>query len=174
MNSTSIYIIKWDELLFRLDVHQVSLGKTCNACRKLHDTDSKMALPKLQTFITRERFFKTAAVIFLHGEEGCAKTLKDNLKSLYRKNWDFQHVQVIYPQAPKIPYTLEEGQLKSVWFDRRTHSPTGPEMTDSLERSCSLVRQLVNDLVTSGIKRNRIVIGGFDIGAQIAMHVGYR
>ncbi|XP_020907201.1 lysophospholipase-like protein 1 [Exaiptasia diaphana] len=133
-----------------------------------------MALPKLQTFITRERFCKTGAVIFLHGEEGCAKTLKDRIKSFYYKNWDFEHVQVIYPQAPQIPYTIDKGQLKNVWFDRKDLNPTGPEMKDSLERSCSLVRQLVNDLVTSGTKRNRIVLGGIDLGAQLAMHVGYR
>ena len=133
-----------------------------------------MALPKLKTVITRERFYKTAAVIFFHGEEGSAQALKDNIKSLFYKNWDFEHIPVIYPQAREIPYSIDNGSLRNVWFDRRTHSPTGPEQRDSLERSCSLVRQLVNDLVTSGMKKNRIVMGGVDMGAQIAMHVGYR
>lgn len=133
-----------------------------------------MALPKLRTFITRERFYKTGAVIFFHGEEGCAKSLKDNIKSLYFKNWDFEHIEVVYPQARDVPYSVEEGQLRSVWFDRKTYSPTGPEQRETLERSCSLVRQLVNDLVTSGVNRSRIILGGVDMGAQLAMHVGYR
>lgn len=133
-----------------------------------------MALPKLQTFITRERFVKNAAVIFLHGEEGCARSLRDSIKSLYFKNWDFEHAEVVYPQATPISYTVENGAMKSVWFDRKTYSPTGPEQTESLERSCSLIRQLVNDIVTSGVNRNRVVLGGVDMGAQLAMHVGYR
>lgn len=133
-----------------------------------------MALPRLKTVITRERFYKTAAVLFFHGEEGSAQAVKNNLKSLLHKNFDFDHIRIIYPQAPEIPYSVDGKELRSVWFDRKTYSPTCPEQKDSIERSCSLVKQLVNDLVTSGIRKERIVLGGLDMGAQLAMHVGYR
>ena len=155
-------------------IFPVPSRSVCNAWGK-STFQEIMALPtKLKTVITRERFYKTAAVIFFHGEDGSAQVLRDTIKSLYYKNWDFEHIRVIYPQAPEIPYTVEAGQLKNVWFDRKTYSPTGPELRDSLEGSCRLVRQLVNDLVTSGTNKNRIILGGVDMGAQLAMHVGYR
>jgi predicted esterase len=134
----------------------------------------EMALPRLKTVITRERFYKSAAVLFFHGEDGSAQAVKDNLKNLLHKNFDFDHIRIIYPQAPEIPYFVDDNQLRSVWFNRKTYSPTCPEQKDSIERSCSLVKQLVNDLVTSGTRKERIVLGGLDMGAQLAMHVAYR
>ncbi|EDO42520.1 predicted protein [Nematostella vectensis] len=133
-----------------------------------------MALPKLKTVVNRERFKRNAAVLFFHGEEGSASNLKERLKEMLLRNFDFDHIRVVFPQAPEIISKVDRDERRPVWFNRKDYSPAFPEQIDSIERSCSLVRQLINDLVTSGIRKDRIVLGGCDMGAQIAMHVAYR
>jgi hypothetical protein len=36
-------------------------------------------------------------------------------------------VEVVYPTAPPIPYTIAQGQVMNVWFDRKNLSPKAAE-----------------------------------------------
>ena len=133
-----------------------------------------MALPKLQTVISRETFHQTATVIFFHGEHGTAEGMKAILKHILQKEFNFRHIRVIYPQAPCIPYKMNEGKPSRVWFNRSSYSPTSSENRTSIDHTCSLVRQLVNEQKSRGVGLNRVVLGGFGMGGILAMHVAFR
>ncbi|ELK32165.1 Lysophospholipase-like protein 1 [Myotis davidii] len=67
-----------------------------------------------------------------------------------------------------------KGGISNVWFDRFKISNDCPEHLESIDVMCQVLTDLINDEVKSGIKKNRILIGGFSMGGCMAMHVAYR
>ena len=134
-----------------------------------------MALPKLKCLIARENLHQVGTLIFLHGENHTAKSMRNYLKSLMHKEFEFNHVRVIYPQAPGIRYRVPLGGTQTgMWYERISYSPITTERVDSINYTCSLIRQLVNMEKSRGISHDKIIIGGYDMGGIVAMHVGYR
>lgn len=94
---------------------------------------------------------------------------------MLNKEFEFDHVRVIYPQAPDISYQVAHGgEEQGLWYERNTFSPTAMERMESINHSCSLICQLVDLEKSRGIPLDKIIIGGFGMGGNIAMHVGYR
>ena len=133
-----------------------------------------MALPKLKTVFSRETFHQTASLLFFHGEHLTAEQMKNILRCTIGRDFSFPHIRVIYPQAPHIPYTMSNEEPSSVWFDRNSYNPTTRDDRKSIDHSCSLIRQLVNDQKTRGVEPERIVLGGLGMGGVIAMHAAFR
>ncbi|XP_068759398.1 lysophospholipase-like protein 1 [Montipora capricornis] len=135
-----------------------------------------MALPNLKCLISRENLHQVGSLIFLHGEKYTAESMKKYLKSLIHRELEFDHIRVIFPQAPDIPYRipLVDGTQTGLWYEQISYSPTTAERKDSINYSCSLIRQFVNMEKSRGIAHDKIIIGGFDMGGTLAMHVGYR
>ena len=133
-----------------------------------------MAFRKLPKVVTPERFHKTASLIFLHGEQYTAKRMKEKLRVICESDFGYDHIRVIYPQAPKIPYKMANGEKTAVWFDRVSYSPTFPEQKVTIDHSCDLVMQVIEEEIQSGLSPNRIIIGGFDMGGTLAMHLAFR
>ncbi|XP_066467800.1 lysophospholipase-like protein 1 isoform X2 [Tiliqua scincoides] len=86
----------------------------------------------------------------------------------------FQHVKVIYPTAPARPYTPMRGSLSNVWFDRYKISNDCPEHIENIDSMCQDLTSLIDDEVKNGIRKNRILLGGFSMGGGMAMHLAYR
>ena len=101
--------------------------------------------------------------------------MRKYLKSLIHREFEFDHIRVIYPQAPDIRYRVPLGGTQSgLWYEQISYSPTTAERMDSINYTCSLIRQLVNKEKSRGISNDKIIIGGYDMGGIAAMHVGYR
>ncbi|XP_014383547.1 PREDICTED: lysophospholipase-like protein 1 isoform X2 [Myotis brandtii] len=96
------------------------------------------------------------------------------IKQVLNQDLTFQHIKIIYPTAPARPYTPMKGGISNVWFDRFKISNDCPEHLESIDVMCQVLTDLINDEVKSGIKKNRILIGGFSMGGCMAMHVAYR
>lgn len=148
----------------------------CNHARERKPgTKSTMALPKLKCLIARENLHQVGTLIFLHGENHTAKSMRKYLKSLMHREFEFNHVRVIYPQAPGIRYRVPLGGTQTgMWYERISYSPITTERMDSINHTCSLIRQLVNMEKSRGISHDKIIIGGYDMGGIVAIHVGYR
>lgn len=129
---------------------------------------------KLSRVITPERLRKTATLIFLHGEQYTADSTSEKMKVICEHEFSYDHIKVIYPQAPQIPYKMADGRMSAVWFDRVSYSPTFPEQKNTIDRSCELVMQVIDEEIKSGLSPDRIVIGGFDMGGILAMHLAFR
>ncbi|XP_041418482.1 lysophospholipase-like protein 1 isoform X3 [Xenopus laevis] len=81
---------------------------------------------------------------------------------------------VIFLSFARVPYTLMNGALSSVWFDRYKISVHSPEHLESLDSMCRDLTSLINEELKMGIEKNRILLGGFSMGGAMAMHLAYR
>nr|XP_060610235.1 lysophospholipase-like protein 1 [Anolis sagrei ordinatus] len=115
----------------------------------------------------------TASVIFLHGSGDTGPGVRDWIKQVLKQDLSFQHIKVIYPTAPVRPYTPMRGSLSNVWFDRYKISYDCPEHIETIDSMCQALTGLIDDEVKNGIKKNRILLGGFSMGGGMAMHLAY-
>ncbi|XP_077195791.1 lysophospholipase-like protein 1 isoform X4 [Paroedura picta] len=110
-------------------------------------------------------------------EEGAGDTgqgIRAWIKQVLNQDWSFQHIKVIYPTAPARPYTPMRGSMSTVWFDRYKISNDCPEHIETIDSMCQDLTSLIDDEVKNGIRKNRILLGGFSMGGGMAMHLAYR
>ncbi|KAM8814937.1 lysophospholipase-like protein 1 [Rhynchonycteris naso] len=116
----------------------------------------------------------SASLIFLHGSGDSGQGLRRWIKLVLNQDLTFQHIKIIYPTAPPRPYTPMKGRISNVWFDRFKVSNDCPEHLESIDAMCHVLTNLIDGEVKSGIKKNRILVGGFSMGGCMAMHLAYR
>ena len=116
----------------------------------------------------------SAFLIFLHGSGDSGQGLRTWVKQVLSEDLTFQHIKVSSLTAPPRPYTSLKGGISSVWFDRFKRSNDCPEHLESIDVMCQVLTDLIDGEVTSGIRKNRISVGGFSMGGCVAMHLAYR
>ncbi|XP_019372012.1 PREDICTED: lysophospholipase-like protein 1 [Gavialis gangeticus] len=116
----------------------------------------------------------TASVIFLHGSGDTGQGVRAWIKQVLSQDLAFQHIKVIYPTAPARPYTPMKGALSTVWFDRYKISNDCPEHIETIDSMCKLLTELIDEEIKNGIRKDRILLGGFSMGGCMAMHLAYR
>ncbi|XP_063528135.1 lysophospholipase-like protein 1 isoform X4 [Pongo pygmaeus] len=99
----------------------------------------------------------SASLIFLHGSGDSGQGLRMWIKQVLNQDLTFQHIKIIYPTAPP----------------RFKITNDCPEHLESIDVMCQVLTDLIDE-VKSGIKKNRILIGGFSMGGSMAMHLAYR
>ncbi|KAL2770776.1 lysophospholipase-like protein 1 isoform f, partial [Daubentonia madagascariensis] len=109
----------------------------------------------------------SASLIFLHGSGDSGQGLRRRIKEVLNQDLTFQHIKIIYPTAP-LSYTIGPS------FARFKISSDCPEHLESIDIMCQVLTDLIDDEVKSGIKKNRILVGGFSMGGCMAMHLAYR
>ncbi|XP_055089445.1 lysophospholipase-like protein 1 isoform X4 [Symphalangus syndactylus] len=100
----------------------------------------------------------SASLIFLHGSGDSGQGLRMWIKQVLNQDLTFQHIKIIYPTAPP----------------RFKITNDCPEHLESIDVMCQALTDLIDEEVKSGIKKNRILIGGFSMGGCMAMHLAYR
>ncbi|XP_017855954.1 PREDICTED: lysophospholipase-like protein 1 [Drosophila arizonae] len=115
----------------------------------------------------------SASVIFFHGSGDTGPNLIEWVRFLLGRDFDLSHIKLIYPTAPTQKYTPLNGQLSTVWFDRRSVNIAAQESRKSMAQSYEIVNKLIQDEVDLGIPLNRIIVGGFSMGGALALHAGY-
>ncbi|XP_077195775.1 lysophospholipase-like protein 1 isoform X2 [Paroedura picta] len=134
-----------------------------------------MAAPgALQRSVVAPSGRHSASVLFLHGSGDTGQGIRAWIKQVLNQDWSFQHIKVIYPTAPARPYTPMRGSMSTVWFDRYKISNDCPEHIETIDSMCQDLTSLIDDEVKNGIRKNRILLGGFSMGGGMAMHLAYR
>lgn len=83
-------------------------------------------------------------------------------------------VQFVFPHAPEIPVSLNNGYVMPAWYDIRDtdlahrHDETGIRVT------AKRIDALIDAQVEAGIPAHRIALAGFSQGGAIALHNGLR
>ncbi|XP_028902957.1 lysophospholipase-like protein 1 isoform X1 [Ornithorhynchus anatinus] len=129
---------------------------------------------RLQLAVVTPAGKQRASLIVLHGSGDSGQGMKDWIRRTLNRDLAFRHVKIIYPTAPLRPYTPRMGELSPVWFDRYKISIDSPEHLESINSMCQILTDLIDDEVKSGIKKNRILIGGFSMGGCMALQLAYR
>ena len=83
------------------------------------------------------------------------------------------HIRYVFPNAPKIPVTINMGLIMRAWYDVTGFEARG-EDEKGIRQSAALINQLVTREVGRGVSTDRIVLAGFSQGGAMALFSALR
>ena len=83
-------------------------------------------------------------------------------------------VRFLFPHAPEMPVTLNNGYVMRAWYDLYSLDLSGGEDEAGIRASEARLRALVEREVARGIPLERIVLAGFSQGGAVVLHTGLR
>ncbi|HRH76741.1 MAG TPA: alpha/beta fold hydrolase [Cellvibrionaceae bacterium] len=110
----------------------------------------------------------THCVIWLHGLGASNRDFVDALPHL--KLPSALAVNFIFPQAPSIPVTINQGYIMPAWYDILDIKIERTVDQKQLIASADLINQIIQQQLNKGIKPERIVLAGFSQGGAVAIH----
>ena len=84
------------------------------------------------------------------------------------------NIRFIFPHAPMMPVTINQGFVMRAWYDIRTADIGAEPDEKGIRASADLVSKLVDEQIADGMESERIVLAGFSQGGAIALHAGLR
>lgn len=124
-------------------------------------------------YITIEpRQSANASIIWLHGLGADGHDFAD-LPAMLNLPADIQ-ARFIFPHAPMIPVTLNQGYVMRAWFDIIDIAPDGMRDVEGIDNAITEVYQLIAQEQKRGIPSTRIIIGGFSQGAATVLMTGLK
>lgn len=114
----------------------------------------------------------TGAVLWLHGLGADGYDFVPLVKEL--DSLGAPRARYIFPHAPQIPVSINNGFVMRAWYDIRTADLAQREDEAGVRASQAAVEALIAHEVARGTPRHRIVLGGFSQGGAIALHAGLR
>jgi phospholipase/carboxylesterase len=84
------------------------------------------------------------------------------------------NIRFIFPHAPMIPVTINQGFVMRAWFDIRAADISNEPDEEGLHASAELVSELIDEQISAGIGSERIVLAGFSQGGAIVLQAGLR
>ncbi|KAJ1660144.1 hypothetical protein IWQ61_000875 [Dispira simplex] len=130
-----------------------------------------MAATVLQSVVLAATKKHTATVIFMHGlgdsGHGWASVIRD-IRGL------LPHVKFILPHAPSQPVTLNGGMRMPSWYDIFSLDKiNAKEDREGMLRAITRINELVTEeMESSKLPSDRIVVAGFSQGAALALLTG--
>ena len=112
----------------------------------------------------------THTVICMHGLGASANDLRPLAQTLQLPN-----VRFVFPQAPDVPVTINNGYAMPAWYDVRSMDFGSAIRSDhaGVDASCEAIKILLaNEQAQYGIKPDRIFLMGFSQGGSIALELG--
>jgi phospholipase/carboxylesterase len=83
-------------------------------------------------------------------------------------------IRFIFPHAPIMPVTINNGMQMRAWYDIRQANLTERADVDGVRRSQAQVDALMAREVERGIPPSRTLLAGFSQGGAIALYAGLR
>ena len=84
------------------------------------------------------------------------------------------NIRFVFPHAPMMPVTINQGFVMRAWFDIRTADISAEADEKGIRASAEVVSKLVDAEIANGIAPERIVLAGFSQGGAIVLHAGLR
>lgn len=82
-------------------------------------------------------------------------------------------VRFVFPNAPVIPVTLNQGYRMPAWYDILALDGNNRQIDEAgIRASCDAIRQLIARENARGVPSERIVLAGFSQGGAMAYTVG--
>ena len=114
----------------------------------------------------------TASVILMHGLGADGNDFVPIASELDLS--EVGPVRFVFPNAPVIPVTLNNGYQMPAWFDIAGPDFDVQEDAAGLRRSQATIEALIANEKARGIPANRIVVAGFSQGCAMALLTGLR
>jgi len=113
-----------------------------------------------------------AAVIWLHGLGDDGHGWSEVVPAL---RLPASHpVRFLFPHAPVMPVTINNGMAMRAWYDIRANDLTDRADLEGVRKSQAQVETLIAREKARGIAARRIVLAGFSQGGAIALYAGLR
>lgn len=113
-----------------------------------------------------------SCVIWLHGLGADGHDFEPIVPEL-KLNADL-NIRFVFPHAPMIPVTINQGFVMRAWYDiRETKIDAEPDEA-GIRQSAQALVQMIEEQVESGIVSERIVLAGFSQGGAIALFTALR
>lgn len=114
----------------------------------------------------------TASIIVLHGLGADASDFVSFVQEI--KLGAIGPVRYVFPNAPKIPVTVNNGYVMPAWYDILGVDIARREDETGLRSSQALVDTLIARERSRGVAGKRIVLGGFSQGCAMTLMTGLR
>lgn len=83
-------------------------------------------------------------------------------------------VRYLFPHAPEMPVTLNDGYVMRAWYDIYTLSLGGRQDETGMRKSQAQIVQLIDSQIASGIPAAHIFLAGFSQGGAVALYTALR
>jgi phospholipase/carboxylesterase len=113
-----------------------------------------------------------AAVIWMHGLGDDGHGWSEVVPSLQLAA--NLRVRFLFPHAPVMPVTINQGMRMRAWYDVRAANITERADLEGVRKSARLVDALIEREVARGIAPARTLLAGFSQGGAIALFAGLR
>ncbi|CAE6755516.1 Carboxylesterase 2 [Paraburkholderia domus] len=111
------------------------------------------------------------AVILMHGLGADANDFVSLVPEL--RLTDAPAVRFVFPNAPEIAVTANDGYVMRAWYDIRSFQSINEKVDEAgIELSCATVRQLIEAQNQRGIPTSNIFLAGFSQGAAMTYSAG--
>ena len=114
----------------------------------------------------------TATILILHGLGADGNDFVPIAQELQLEQ--VGPVRFIFPHAPVIPVTINNGYRMRAWYDILGFEAGAPQDEAGLRRSLQLVEALLRREKERGMPAHRIVLGGFSQGCAMSLLAGLR
>ena len=131
-----------------------------------------MTTPLLPRIEVESAPHPTAAVIWLHGLGADGNDFAPMVPQL--RLTGCRATRFIFPNAPRIPVTLNAGYVMPAWYDILGTELVRVEDAAGIRRSAMQLEALIAHEVARGIAPKHIVLAGFSQGCAMALHTGLR
>jgi len=112
----------------------------------------------------------SATVIWLHGLGADGHDFEPIVPLL-----DLPHARFIFPHAPEIPVTINNGWVMRAWYDIRSlEQRSDREDPAQVLESAAKIAELIERERERGVDSSRIVLGGFSQGGAMTLYAGLR
>ncbi|HBW84323.1 MAG: carboxylesterase [Gammaproteobacteria bacterium] len=108
-----------------------------------------------------------ASVIWLHGLGADGNDFAPIVQQLPLS--DKLRVRFVFPHAPSIPVTINNGLVMPAWYDIKQLDVDRHVDTEQLRESARWVHDLVQREIERGVPSERIVIAGFSQGGAVSL-----
>lgn len=112
------------------------------------------------------------AVIWLHGLGATASDFPPIVPELGLT--DQKAIRFIFPQAPNRPISINGGMVMPGWYDIKGVDIKDKEDAKGMADSQSLLVNIIEKQIASGVPAKNIIVAGFSQGGAVAYHTGLR
>ncbi len=127
-------------------------------------------MPELDTIQLETGNNPDAAVIWLHGLGADGHDFAGIVPQLQIP--DEISIRFIFPHAPSIPITLNQGMAMPGWYDLTSLNIDNQEDVAGIIKSSEALATICQNQEALGIAADRIILAGFSQGGAIALHCG--
>ena len=107
-----------------------------------------------------------ASIIWLHGLGADGNDFAPIVPQI-NLSVDFG-VRFIFPHAPSIPVTINNGYVMPAWYDIKQVDVDRHVDIEQLQKSAWWVHNLIDREISRGIPSNRIIVAGFSQGGAVS------